>query len=56
VPHGRFTRVGFANAILRAQRGAREGIVAQTHTALEQAGALKRSPVSASVASLPQAP
>jgi glycerol-3-phosphate acyltransferase PlsX len=46
VPHGRFTRAGFAQAILRAERGAREDIVAQTHTALERAGALKRSPVS----------
>jgi glycerol-3-phosphate acyltransferase PlsX len=55
VPHGRFKREGFANAILRADRGAREDVVAQTHAALEQAGALKRSPVSASVASLPQA-
>jgi phosphate acyltransferase len=55
VPHGRFKREGFANAILRADRGAREDIVAQTHAALEQAGALKRSPVSASAASLPQA-
>ena len=44
-----------AAAILRADRGAREDIVAQTHAALERAGALKRSPVSASVASLPQA-
>jgi phosphate acyltransferase len=55
VPHGRFTRTGFAQAILRAERGAREDIVAQTHSALEQAGALRRAPVSASVASLPQA-
>jgi glycerol-3-phosphate acyltransferase PlsX len=61
VPHGRFTRTGFAQAILRAERGAREDIVAQTHAALEQAGALRRAPVSsfdddaASVASLPQA-
>jgi phosphate acyltransferase len=55
VPHGRFTRAGFAEAILRAERGAREDIVAQTHAALEHAGALRRSPVSASVASLPQA-
>ncbi len=55
VPHGRFKRAGFANAILRADRGARADIVAQTHAALEQAGALKRSPVSASAASLPQA-
>jgi glycerol-3-phosphate acyltransferase PlsX len=54
VPHGRFTRTGFAQAILRAERGARADIVAQTHAALEQAGALKRSPVSASVASLRQ--
>jgi phosphate acyltransferase len=55
VPHGRFARTGFAQAILRAQRGAREDIVGQTHSALERAGALRRPPVSASVASLPQA-
>ncbi len=55
VPHGRFTRAGFAQAILRAERGAQQDIVAQTHAALEQAGALRRAPVSASVASLPQA-
>lgn len=47
VPHGRFSRVGFANAILRAQRGAREDIVASTHLALERAGALRRPPVRA---------
>jgi glycerol-3-phosphate acyltransferase PlsX len=46
VPHGRFTRAGFAQAILRAERGAREDIVAQTDLALEQAGALRRSPMS----------
>jgi len=56
VPHGRFTRVGFAQAIMRARRGAREDIVAQTHAALLAAGALRRSPVSASVASVQQAP
>jgi glycerol-3-phosphate acyltransferase PlsX len=55
VPHGRFTRAGFAEAIVRAQRGAQEDLVAQTHAALEQAGALRRSPLSASGASLPQA-
>jgi glycerol-3-phosphate acyltransferase PlsX len=60
VPHGRFKRAGFANAILLAERGARDDVVGQTHAALEQAGALKRSPmsdapVSASAASLPQA-
>jgi glycerol-3-phosphate acyltransferase PlsX len=65
VPHGRFKRAGFAGAIMRADRGARADIVAQTHAALEQAGALKRSPMSdspvsgspmsAPAASLPQA-
>jgi glycerol-3-phosphate acyltransferase PlsX len=53
VPHGRFTRNGFAQAIARAELGARQDIVGQTHQALEQAGALKRSPVSAADASLP---
>jgi phosphate acyltransferase len=52
VPHGRFTRAGFAQAILRAELGAREDIVGQTHAALERAGALRRSPVSAPDASL----
>ena len=61
VPHGRFKRAGFAAAIMRADRGAREDVVAQTHAALERAGALRRAPVStldddaASAASLPQA-
>jgi phosphate acyltransferase len=54
VAHGRFTRAGFAQAILRAERGAREDIVGQTQRELEQAGALRRSPVSAPLASLPQ--
>ena len=53
VPHGRFTRNGFAQAILRAERGAREDIVGQTHLALAQAGALKRAPLSVADASLP---
>jgi len=52
VPHGRFTRVGFAQAILRAQRGAEQDIVAQTYAALDRAGALRRAPVSATAASL----
>jgi phosphate acyltransferase len=52
VPHGRFTRKGFAQAILRAHRGAAEDLVARTHAALEQAGALKVSPASARAASL----
>ncbi len=54
VPHGRFKRAGFAQAILRAQRGVQADIVGQTHRALEQAGALKRSPLSAPDASVPQ--
>ncbi len=54
VPHGRFTRRGFAQAILRAERGAREDIVGQTHLALAEAGALRRSPVSEPAASLRQ--
>jgi glycerol-3-phosphate acyltransferase PlsX len=58
VPHGRFSRQGFANAILRAEQGAREDIVGQTEVALERAGALRQgaggSP-SAAGASLPQA-
>jgi phosphate acyltransferase len=53
VPHGRFTRVGFAQAILRAQRGASEDIVGQTQRALAEAGAGRSSPMSAGVASLP---
>jgi glycerol-3-phosphate acyltransferase PlsX len=53
VPHGRFTRVGFAQAIRRAELGARSDVVGQTHAALERAGALKRAPVSAADASLP---
>jgi phosphate acyltransferase len=58
VPHGRFTRRGFARAILRAERGAREGLVGRTQIALEQAEALRErggGPSSAQAASLPQA-
>jgi glycerol-3-phosphate acyltransferase PlsX len=45
IPHGRFTRRGFAQAILRAQRGATDDLVGRTHGALHAAGALKVSPV-----------
>ncbi|HEY5045137.1 MAG TPA: phosphate acyltransferase PlsX [Solirubrobacteraceae bacterium] len=58
IPHGRFTRRGFAQAILRAQRGAREDLVGRTQVALEQAGALRGGvggQASALAASLPQA-
>jgi len=52
VPHGRFSRHGFAQAIVRAERGAREDVVGATHAALRDAGALRRAPVSADPASL----
>jgi glycerol-3-phosphate acyltransferase PlsX len=54
VPHGRFTRTGFAHAILRAERGARQDIVGKTQRALKRAGALREAPVSAQAASLRQ--
>jgi glycerol-3-phosphate acyltransferase PlsX len=44
VPHGSFTRHGFAQAILRAARGAQEDLVGRTHATLEQAGALRSAP------------
>jgi phosphate acyltransferase len=43
VPHGRFSRRGFANAIVLAARGAEADVVGRTHAALEAAGALRRS-------------
>lgn len=52
VPHGRFSREGFARAILRAQRGAMEDVVGATHMALERAEILRRVPASADPASL----
>jgi glycerol-3-phosphate acyltransferase PlsX len=58
IPHGRFTRNGFARAILRAQSGVRQDLVGRTQLALEQAGALREGadgPSSARAASLPQA-
>ena len=44
VPHGSFTRRGFAAAIALAARGVREDVVGTTHAALETAGALRRVP------------
>jgi glycerol-3-phosphate acyltransferase PlsX len=41
VPHGRFTRTGFSQAILLAARGVRNDVIGRTHAALEEAGALK---------------
>ena len=48
VPHGRFTRRGFANAITLAARGADEDVVGRTHAALEAAGALRAKAPAAS--------
>jgi phosphate acyltransferase len=52
IPHGRFTRKGFAQAILRADRGAREDMIGRTQSALMEAGALRSAPMSAAGASL----
>jgi glycerol-3-phosphate acyltransferase PlsX len=52
IPHGRFARRGFAQAILRAERGARADVVGATHAALSEAGALRGVPMSADPASL----
>ncbi|HTB50353.1 MAG TPA: phosphate acyltransferase PlsX [Solirubrobacteraceae bacterium] len=52
VPHGRFARHGFAQAILRAEQGARKDVVGATHAALSEASALRSAPVSGDPASL----
>jgi len=44
VPHGRFGRRGFANAIALAARGVAGDVVGRTQAALEEAGALRRGP------------
>ena len=44
VPHGRFTRYGFSQAILLAARGVSGDVVGRTHAALEAAGALRGRP------------
>jgi phosphate acyltransferase len=46
VPHGSFSRRGFEQAILRAQRGAQEDLVGRTHGALAWAEALRTPPMS----------
>jgi phosphate acyltransferase len=54
IPHGRFTRRGFAQAILRAAQGVREDVVGVTDAGLREAGALRRVPA-ASAASVQDA-
>jgi glycerol-3-phosphate acyltransferase PlsX len=58
VPHGRFTRVGFSQAILLAARGVTNDVVGRTHGALQDAGALKGRPplASGSPATVSEAP
>lgn len=55
VPHGRFSRAGYAEAIAVAERAVRERAVERAHDALEAAGALRRAP-SESVTSLTASP
>ena len=43
VAHGRFTRAGFAQAILLAARGVRGDVVGRTREALDEAGARRRA-------------
>ena len=43
VPHGRFTRYGFSQAILLAARGVSGDVVGRTHAALATAGALRHA-------------
>ncbi len=50
VPHGRFTRRGFARAIERAHLGVSEDLVGATHAALQRAGALRVAPAGAASA------
>ncbi|MDE3069808.1 MAG: phosphate acyltransferase PlsX [Acidobacteriota bacterium] len=45
VPHGRFSREGFAQAIVRARDGVAADVVGSTHAALQRAGALRRAPL-----------
>ena len=51
VPHGRFTRYGFSQAILLAARGVSGDVVGRTHAALADAGALKSRPPAAASSS-----
>jgi phosphate acyltransferase len=53
VPHGRFSRRGFAQAILRAHHAVLEDLTGSTQAALAAAGALREAPASARAASLP---
>jgi glycerol-3-phosphate acyltransferase PlsX len=47
VPHGRFTRRGFARAIEVAAQGVEQDVIGRTRSALERAGALRSPPMDA---------
>lgn len=53
VPHGRFTRHGFSQAILLAARGVSGDVVGRTHDALAAAGALRGAAASDPAPSVP---
>lgn len=53
VPHGRFTRRGFSQAILLAARGVREDVVGRTLQGLSEAGALRGGSSSDETSSVP---
>jgi glycerol-3-phosphate acyltransferase PlsX len=48
VPHGRFSRIGIAQAILLAARAVEGDVVGRTHAALDAAHALRVTPMSGS--------
>jgi phosphate acyltransferase len=56
VPHGRFTRFGWSQAILLAARGVSGDVVGRTHAALEAAGALRVPPSSEGLTTVPNQP
>jgi glycerol-3-phosphate acyltransferase PlsX len=56
VPHGRFTRFGWSQAILLAARGVSGDVVGRTHAALEAAGALRAKGPAASSGDLTTVP
>jgi glycerol-3-phosphate acyltransferase PlsX len=56
VPHGRFTRFGWSQAILLAARGVSGDIVGRTHAALEAAGAIRPKGPAASSGDLSTVP
>ncbi len=53
VPHGRFSRHGFAEAIVRAARGVEGGVTELVHDDLQAAGALRRPPAPVAATAAP---